>query len=86
VDGGSISNLDIGSAIQNCLNEVEDQSQITVDVIFCSGDTINDVADDDWNTQEIYFRAQEIEKYDSSMKYINNAMKYFPDVNYRYII
>ena len=86
VDGGSISNLDIGSAIQNCLDEVEDQSQITVDVIFCSGDTINDVSDDDWKTQEIYFRVQEIQKYDSSMKYILNAMQYFPDVNYRYII
>ena len=37
MDGGTVWNVNISSAINGCLTKVDDESKITVDILICSG-------------------------------------------------
>lgn len=86
-DGGCIINLDVFSAVERCLDVVEDESDIIVDMIFCSGASLASVANASaMVTSDVMGRVNNIKSYDSSMWYAYNAMQAYPNVNYRYMI
>jgi len=37
MDGGVLINLDIGGAVERCIDDGYDYSDIIIDMIFCSG-------------------------------------------------
>ena len=86
-DGGCIINLDVFSAVERCLDVVSDESDIIVDMIFCSGASMNPVSNpSSMVTSDVVARAKNIKDYDHSMWYVYNAMQAYPNVNFRYMI
>ncbi len=86
-DGGCICNLDVFSAIERCLDVVPDESQIIVDMIFCSGAHLAPLpAADKLTVTAVQSRVSAVKSYDSAMWFVYNAMNAYPQVNYRYII
>jgi len=87
VDGGCITNLDVFSAVERCLDVVPDQSDIIVDMIFCSGAHLAPLpATKKLTVVDVLNRASAVKSYDSGMWFVYNAMTAYPQVNYRYII
>ena len=84
-DGGCIDNLDVFSAIERCLEVVETEKQVTVDMIYCDnyGALPNETK---LKTLDVLARVYLIHGYDSSVWYTYNAQVAFPNVNYRYIV
>jgi len=86
-DGGCVINLDVFSAVERCLDVVDDESDIIVDVIYCSGANMAPVTNPSaMITSDVLGRVQNIKSYDHSMWYMYNAMLAYPNVNYRYMI
>lgn len=86
VDGGVVINLDIGGAIERCKEMVDDESEITVDVIMCSGDTLKPVDAQDYNSLQMFWRYYQINKYQKVMHWISQGLVNFPRVNFRYVV
>lgn len=83
MDGGTILNLDIPSAVERCLT-VTDESQITIDVLFDSQPNILSNATS-FKTIKVIERMNEIRKYDNSIWYLYNSMKAYPKVFFRHL-
>jgi hypothetical protein len=62
MDGGTVWNLNVSSAIEGCLTKVDDLSKITVDILLCHApeDLKPDTAT---STLENYMRHRHIKKY-----------------------
>jgi len=84
-DGGCILNLNIFSAVERCLEEVDDPSQVIVDSIFLTGDHL-EANTSSYTTIGVMNRAKEINAYDNSMWYLFNALTAYPTVNFRYTV
>lgn len=91
IDGSLYTDLTIGDPIQRCRDEVEDDSDIIIDVILCFG---TPVGFDSWNLAEtrwytaldFYHRREEIHNYHRHEAEILRMMRGYPDVNFRLII
>lgn len=55
MDGGTVWNTNLGSAINRCLEVVDDESQIVVDIVMCGGSHLDKVKETG-NTIENYMR------------------------------
>jgi len=56
MDGGTVYNINIESAIRQCLTKVDDESQIIVDALFCGAPTSPPTESEDGNSWENFFR------------------------------
>lgn len=84
-DGGCVINLDVFSAIERCLDVVDDESKVIVDMIFCTGADLPPISPSP-SFHEVYGRASAIKNYDSAMWFAYNAMQAYPRANFRYTI
>ena len=67
MDGGTVWNVNIDSAIRQCLEVVDDESDIIVDIAICDDDTISPVDPETEGTIWNFFRSYNIHDfYDSS--------------------
>jgi predicted acylesterase/phospholipase RssA len=85
-DGGAIYNVNLVSAIDRCLEEVEDESQIIIDIVICSHHNPIEKEDLAGNTIDNYMRAWEIQSELGSLRDIYEFMRSRPNVQYRYLI
>jgi hypothetical protein len=85
-DGGCIKNLDIYSAVEKCLAAGAAEEDITIDAIMCHDRSIENKPGTDWKSYGVFWRQQQIQKYDKDMRYIYSAMQDYPNVNFRYLI
>lgn len=86
-DGGCMCNLEVFKAVERCLDVVEDESDVIVDMIFCQGQEMAPLTNGvNWTTYDVFTRTRDIHSYDNSMWYLYTAMQAYPDVNFRYII
>lgn len=85
-DGSAIWDIDIFSAINQCLTIVDDPSDIVVDVIMTSSADLKEVSAESYNSIEMLFRYLEVASYYSSMDGILRAQFAYPDVDFRYAI
>lgn len=61
MDGGTVWNVNIGSAIQGCLEIVDDISKITIDIVFCTeGRNEHPITETSPHAWENWLRAIEI--------------------------
>jgi hypothetical protein len=60
MDGGTVWNTNLFSAIQRCREQVDNDSQITVDILTCEKGETMEEWDDRGKTESNYLRNQEI--------------------------
>ena len=85
MDGGTVWDVNISSAINGCLDLVDDESKITVDILICGNSEIKTEASTK-STIENILRSHQIKSYYSGINAIQNQIRAFPNVNWRYLI
>jgi len=85
MDGGTVWNVNLVSAVKRCREQVDDDSQITIDILMCDSPHL-DAWTDDHNTLGNYLRNKNIRDYHSSISDVLNFKQGFPSVKFRYFI
>lgn len=83
MDGGTIYNVDVWSAINQCLEVVEDESDIIVDIAICDNYALGSEEKLGKNSFSEFFRGRSIKNYYSSSNEIADAKRAYPNVNWR---
>lgn len=83
MDGGTVYNTNLVSAIERCRETVDDDKDITLDIIICDSPTLGEWSDQN-NALSNYLRFNAIKSYYDSIADIYRFKQAFPDVNYRY--
>ena len=86
IDGGTVWNTNLVSAVQRCREKVDDDSKITIDILVCFGYDIDKDFRQAGNTIDNYNRFIQIRDYYNGMDDVLNFMRAFPDVNFRYYV
>ena len=84
MDGGTIWDINIDSAIQQCLEVVKDPSQIVVDVAIC-GEDVLESEESTGHSVNNYMRKRSWKSFYHGMNSIQAEMRAYPTVNYRYL-
>lgn len=72
--------------VQQCLKIVDSLDQITLDIIMLEKPTVSEAESiAGQNTHENYARAKDIKSYNSGMSNVFEAVRAYPDVNWRYL-
>lgn len=85
MDGGTVWNTNLISAIDHCMELVGDESKITLDIAVCGSYYLNDM-DDDKKAIGNLMRKNEIKDYYKGMSDIQEFKQAHPDVNYRHYV
>ena len=85
-DGAAVYDIDIFSAINNCLTRGVNEEDVVVDVILTSSAQLKTVDANDYRSLSMLFRYLEINSYYSSLDGLLRARFAYPNVNFRYII
>lgn len=85
-DGGCLINLDVFSAINQCIAATGKEEDVVVDMVFDNQINGLDTVAREWSTLEVMWRVQKVKSYNTAISYYFNAVNAFPDVNFRYII
>ena len=84
MDGGTVFNVNLNSAVQQCLELVEDQSQIIVDIAICMPETKVGF-ETSKNAMTNYFNAKGLHRKINSANAMNWQKRSYPNVQYRYL-
>ena len=63
IDGGSTWNINIDSAVQRCLEVVDDPSKITVDVMICGNSSLSALDEEENTAYGNYMRERDLRDY-----------------------
>jgi predicted acylesterase/phospholipase RssA len=85
MDGGTIWDVNIDSAVQQCLGIVDNLEDITIDVAICGYSDITEHEEASKRAINNYLRSWDIKRYFSGMNAIYQEMQAYPEVNYRYL-
>ena len=87
MDGGTINNVNIAGAIEQCLEVVDDESKITIDVYIC-GDQYGEVETEESAGKTIsnVLRSRAINNAHHGENRIQTDLKSHPKVNFRYLV
>lgn len=84
MDGGTVWNVNVASAINGCLTKVDTLEQIIVDVLICTPHVMETAVPG--KTIDNFLRGRNIRKWYSNADGIQTAIAAFPGVNWRYLI
>lgn len=84
IDGGWSESMDVEDAVLRCREEVEDDSDIIVDVVWCFNHTLTMGDTSGYNGLQMWSRAKDIQKWRTGTFIYNYTVQAFPDVNWRY--
>ena len=85
MDGGTVYNTNLVSAVEKCLELVDSPAKITMDIVIC-GHAEMDALEKPGNTISNYLRYRAIKKYDHALDDVLEFQKTEPLVNYRYLV
>jgi predicted acylesterase/phospholipase RssA len=85
MDGGTAWNFNLESAIDRCLELVDDESQIIIDTILCGQAQLN-ATHDTSNAMSNFLRARSIASFYSTANGVIEIEKAHPKVNLRYLV
>lgn len=85
-DGSAIWDLDISSIVNECLTMVADESDIIIDVVMVTNQTLAWKDTSNWNSIEMLGRYLEVDRYYSTFDNLLRSQFAYPDVNFRYIV
>jgi predicted acylesterase/phospholipase RssA len=83
MDGGTVWNTNLKGAVDRCMEQVSNHSQITMDIIVCSSESM-DVINATGNTVDNFLRYWTISTFHWAMADVVDFMEAYPNVNYRY--
>jgi len=89
VDGGSLWNIDIPTAVRRCREVVDDDKDIIVDAILCGSNPPVSPPKGElkkYSALSHYRRAGEIKGFYDTMNKLDSALFNYPDVEFRYVI
>ena len=86
IDGGSTWNTNLVSALKRCREDVDDDSQITIDIVVCFAYDVDDKYKSDGTTITNFLRYKDIRDYYNGMDDVLEFQRAFPDVNFRYYV
>lgn len=87
VDGGSVWNIDLSGAIERCHEVVEDDKDIIVDVILCTGaQNITRDEHKSYGTLSNYERYHQLKSYYGTLSDYYEIMRGYPNVDFRYLV
>ena len=86
IDGGSVWNTNLVSALKRCREDVDDDSQITIDIVVCFAYDVDDKFKSDGTTITNFLRYKDIRDYYNGMDDVLEFQRAFPDVNFRYYV
>lgn len=87
MDGGTVWDINVSSAINQCLEIVDDPSDIVLDIMICGYDDGPDPVKHtwDWNTIRYKMRENSWQSFYSGSNSIQEAKELFPTVDYRHL-
>jgi predicted patatin/cPLA2 family phospholipase len=85
-DGSAVYDLDIFSAVTNCIQKGFKQSDVVIDVLLTSSAGLKQVDAHDYKSINMLFRYLEINSYYSSMDGLLRAKFAYPQATFRYAI
>ena len=83
MDGGTVWNTNLNSAVQQCMEIVDDYSDIIVDVAVCGYSSVH-TTEETGTTMENYQTSRDINAYYSNTSSIVEQMRAFPGLQTRY--
>lgn len=86
IDGGSVLNLDVGGAIERCREITDNDTNIIVDVILCTGAFLNVVDQSKDTTLQMLDRYLQIDSFSNSLDDLLHAKDDYSYIDFRYII
>ena len=86
MDGGTVYNINLDSAIEQCMEIVDDESKITIDILICGSNADPEIWDKAGNSWSNYFRARDLHKFYNGCDDISHTMQGHPKINYRYTL
>lgn len=85
MDGGTVWNTNLVSAVERCRETADDDSDITVDILVCRSYNLPPRGDTG-KTLENYLRYEEIKSYHQDVNDVVEIMQAYPKVNFRYYV
>jgi len=86
MDGGAVHNVNTISAINQCMELVDDESKITIDVFICNAKAETESKEEiGVDTISNYFRAKNIRKAFDGPNNFHHDMVAHPKINWRYL-
>jgi hypothetical protein len=85
MDGGTVYNTNLVSAVNKCRETVDDDSEITLDIVICDSAEI-DTWEDEGNAINNFLRYRSIKEYHGKVADIYNFKMAYPKVNFRYYL
>ena len=86
MDGGTVYNVNMNSAIEQCLEVVDDESKITIDLFVCGPEPEPIEETGIAKTLSNMMRSRSIRSDYGSTNTIVDALRAHPNINYRYLI
>ncbi len=86
MDGGTVYNIDMEGAIRQCMDLVDDESKIIVDVFVCGAEDTPPVEDDTGKAYENFMRKRTLHSYYSNTNSLATGMMAHPKVQMRYVV
>ena len=86
MDGGTVWNVNIDSAIQQCLKKVDSLDKITIDLFHAGYSGLGIETENSEKATENFQRNRDIHGYYKSTSEVASHMKAYPTVNWRYYI
>lgn len=86
MDGGTVWNTNLASAVNRCKEIVDDDSEITIDIILCSSHELPSWNENTSSALNNWLRYDGIKKYHNGVADVVEFREAFPKVNYRYYI
>jgi len=86
MDGGTINNVNIQSAIDQCLEVVDDESKITIDIYICGDQAGVETEKKSGKTISNVLRNKKIRNAFHGENRITMDRESHPNVNFRYLV
>ena len=85
MDGGTVWDTNVMSAITGCMGLGFPEEQIEVDILICSDPHLTKSSGQN-STMSSWMRARQIKSYYQDTNSIDSALRAYPNVNWRYLI
>jgi predicted patatin/cPLA2 family phospholipase len=87
LDGGVVWKMDVPGAIERCLEVVDNEEDIIMDIIMTAQTEIDSIESlKKFSTLGHFIRGMEIKEFHKSMKILNNTLIAHPKVTFRYVL
>ena len=86
IDGGVLLGLDVDGAIERCREIVNNDADIIVDILLCSGDILPKIDQNEDKTLQMLGRFIHITLYSTALNHLLHALEDNPDIFFRYVI